>query len=170
MTSSKQIFVTLLSVMLCFTGCQKMQQNRLNRQMKRVAKTYLEQEEVKDYQNLTISAVDTLTEYGYAKLNTELLQDMESYYREMYCDASDDTDRREVIGLYLNEIIRTEADFEDLIDNGDLQTTGVVLYMVSGNYQKDGQDQQFMFLVNPDKKTLHNLDPFGDNLLYKDEE
>ena len=170
MTSSKQIIVTLLSVMLCFSGCQKMQQNRLNRQMKRVAKTYLEQEEVKDYQNLTISAVDTLTEYGYAKLNTELLQDMENYYREMYCDASDDTDRREVIGLYLNEIIRTEADFEDLIDNGDLQTTGVVLYMVSGNYQKDGQDQQFMFLVNPDKKTLHNLDPFGDNLLYKDEE
>ena len=127
---------------ICLTGCQKMQQNRLNRQMKRVAKTYLEQEEVKDYQNLTISAVDTLTEYGYAKLNTELLQDMENYYREMYCDASDDTDRREVIGLYLNEIIRTEADFEDLIDNGDLQTTGVVLYMVSGNYQKDGQDQQ----------------------------
>jgi hypothetical protein len=95
---------------------------------------------------------------------------MENYYREMYFDASDDTNRREVIGLYLNEIIRTEADFEDLIDNGDLKTTGVVLYMVTGNYQKDGQNQQFMFLVNPDKKTLHNLDPFGDNLLYKDEE
>jgi hypothetical protein len=27
-----------------------------------------------------------------------------------------------------------------------------------------------MFLVNPDKKSLHELDPFGNNLLYKDEE
>jgi len=170
MTSSKHIIVALLSVLLCFSGCQKMQQNKLNRQMKKVAKTYLKQEEVKDYTKLAISSVDTLTEYGYAKLNSELLVDMENYYREMYFDASDDTNRREVIGLYLNEIIRTEADFEDLIDNGDLKTTGVVLYMVTGNYQKDGQNQQFMFLVNPDKKTLHNLDPFGDNLLYKDEE
>lgn len=170
MTTPKHIIVVLLAAVLCLSGCQKMQQNRLNRQMKRVAKTYLKQEEIKDYQKLTIAIVDTLTEFGYAKLNLELLDDMELYYREMYCDASDDTTRREVIGLYLNEIIRTEADFEDLIDNGDLQTTGVVLFMVTGTYQKDGQDQQFMFLVNPDKKTLHNLDPFGDNLLYEDEE
>ena len=160
----------LALILILFTGCQKMEQQKLNRQMKKMAKVYLEQEEVKDYKDLAITCVDTITEFSYAKLNSELLDDMELYYREMYCDASDDTDRREVIGLYLNEIIRTEADFKDLIDNGDLKTTGVMLYMVTGNYQKDGQDQQFMFLVNPDKKTLHNLDPFGDNLLYKDEE
>lgn len=160
----------LLAALVCLGGCQKMKQNKLNHRMKKVAKTYLKQEEIKDYKKLAIISVDTLTEYGYAKLNSELLEDMESYYREMYCDASEDTDRREVIALYLNEILRTKADFEDLIDNGDLQTTGVVLFMVTGNYQKDGATEQFMFLVNPDKKTLHNLDPFGDNLLYKDEE
>ena len=42
--------------------------------------------------------------------------------------------------------------------------------MVTGTFEKDGEGQQFMFLVNPDKKSIHNLDPFGDNLLYKDEE
>ena len=95
---------------------------------------------------------------------------MASYYKQMYYEALDDSVRKEVIGLYLNEIIRTKADFDDLIDNGDLETKGVVLYMVTGNFQKDGETQQIMFLVNPDKKTLHDLDPFGDNLLYKDNE
>ncbi len=88
----------------------------------------------------------------------------------MYWDDSDDTARREVISLYLNEIKRTKADMDDLIDNGDLLTEGVTLFMVTGNLEKDGNKQEFMFLVNPDKKSLHTLDPFGDNLLYKDAE
>ena len=163
-------FLLCFLAVICLTSCQNMRQSKLNRQMKRVARTYLKQEEIADYEKISVTAVDTLTEFGYAKLNSELLNDMEVYYRELYCDASDDTNRREVVGLYLNEIMRTRADFEDLIDNGDLETAGVVLFMVTGNYLKDGENQQFVFLVNPDKKTLHNLDPFGDNLLYKDEE
>ena len=156
--------------MLCFSGCQKMQQNRLNRQMKRVAKTYLEQEEVKDYQNLTISAVDTLTEFGYAKLNSELLGNMSEVYERMYWDDSGDSSRHEAIGLYLREIQRVKADMDELIDDGDLLTEGVLLFMVTGHYQQEGETKEFMFLVNPDKKSLHTLDPFGDNLLYKDAE
>lgn len=170
MTTPKHIIVALLALAISLVGCQKMQQNKLNRQMKKVAKTYLEQEQVKDYKNLTITSVDTLTEFGYAKLTSELLENMGEVYGQMYWDAAGDSSRREVIGLYLNEIQRTKADFEDLIDNGDLQTTGVVLFMVTGAFEKDGEGQQFMFLVNPDKKSIHNLDPFGDNLLYKDEE
>lgn len=165
---------TLLSILtlslILFTGCQKMEQNKLNRQMKKMAKVYLEQEEVKDYQKLTIKCVDTITEFGYAKLTSQLLEDMEGMYEQMYWDESDDTAKREVIGLYLNEIRRTRADFEDLIDNGDLQTEGILLFMVTGSFQKEGKEQDMMFLVNADKKSLHELDPFGDNLLYKDEE
>ncbi len=160
----------LLTAAICFTGCQKMEQNKLNRQMKKMAKVYLQQEEITDYKNLTIKCVDTLTEYGYAKLNSELLGDMAEAYEQMYWDGSDDSVRHEAIGLYLREIQRTRADFDDLIDNGDLLTEGVVLFMVTGNYLKDNKNQDFMFLVNPDKKSLHSLDPFGDNLLYKDEE
>jgi hypothetical protein len=147
-----------------------MQQNKLNRQMKRVAKTYLEQEEVKGYKKLTILSVDTLTEFGYAKLNSELLGNMEEVYEQMYWDDSGDTARHEAIGLYLREIQRIKADMDGLIDDGALLTEGVLLYMVTGKYQKDGETQEFMFMVNPDKKSLHTLDPFGDNLLYKDEE
>lgn len=155
---------------ICLTGCQKMQQHKLNRQMKKMAKIYLQQEQITDYKDLTISSIDTLTEFSYAKLTSELLADMEGAYEQMYWDDADDTARREVIGLYLKEIQRTKADLDDLIDNGDLLTQGVLLFMVSGDFQKDGKKQDFMFLVNPDKKSLHTLDPFGDNLLYKDEE
>lgn len=164
------ITLLLLAAALCFSGCQRMAQNKLNRQMKKVAKTYLQQEQVTGYQKLAITSVDTLTEYGYAKLTSELLENMEGVYEQMYWDDSDDTARREVIGLYLKEIQRTKADMDDLIDNGDLLTEGVTLFMVTGNLEKDGNQQEFMFLVNPDKKTLHTLDPFGDNLLYKDAE
>ena len=170
MRNSKCIYVALLAVALCFGSCQGVQQQKLNRQMKKMAEEYLKQEEVVDYKKLSITAVDTLTEFGYAKLNSELLANMEEVYGEMYWAASDDTARREVIGLYLRDIQRTKADFDALIDDGDLDTEEVVLYMVTGVFEKDGENQQIMFLVNPDKKTLHNLDPFGDNLLYKDEE
>jgi hypothetical protein len=135
-----------------------------------MAKVYLEQEEITGYKDLTITSVDTLTEYGYAKLNSELLGDMEEAYEQMYWDGSDDSARHEAIGLYLREIQRTRADFDELIDDGDLLTEGVLLFMVTGNYEQKGEKQEFMFLVNPDKKSLHTLDPFGDNLLYKDEE
>jgi uncharacterized protein YcfL len=162
-------FLVIATIFL-FAGCQKMAQNKLNRQMKKMAETYLQQEQITDYQKLAITSVDTLTEFSYAKLTSELLENMESVYEQMYWDDSDDTSRREVIGLYLKEIKRTKADMDDLIDNGDLLTKGVILFMVTGNLEKDGNKQEFMFLVNPDKKSLHTLDPFGDNLLYKDAE
>ena len=61
-----------------------MEQNKLNRQMKKMAETYLQQEKVTDYQKLTITSVDTLTEYSYAKLTSELLENMEGVYEQMY--------------------------------------------------------------------------------------
>ena len=147
-----------------------MEQNKLNREIKKLAKIYLQQEEIADYENLNIASVDTLTEFGYAKLNSELLGSMADVYEQMYWDDSEDTARREAIGLYIREIQRTKADMDELIDNGDLLTEGVLLYMVTGHYQQKGKTEEFMFLVNPDKKSLHTLDPFGDNLLYKDAE
>lgn len=170
MRISVHTIILMLSAVLCLSGCQKMQQNKLNRQMKHMARVYLEKEEVKDYKNLTVSCVDTITEYSYAKLTSELLGDMEGMYERMYWDESDDTAKQKVIGLYLNEIRRTRIDMEDLIDNGDLLTEGVLLFMVTGAFQKDGEEHDMTFLVNPDKKSLHELDPFGDNLLYKDTE
>lgn len=169
MTTPKHIIVVLLAALVCLGGCQKMKQNKLNRQMVKMAKTYLQAEEIAGYKHLVVTSVDTLTEFGYAKLTSELLGNMEAAYGQMYMDDSGDTSRREAIGLYLRETHRIKADMDELIDNGDLLTEGVLLYMVTGKYMKDGGDQEFMFLVNPDKETLHTLDPFANNLLYKDE-
>lgn len=159
----------LLATAMLLAGCQNMQQKKLNRQMKKMAKIYLQQEEIKDYKDLTITSVDTLTEFSYAKLNSELLGNMADAYEQMYWDEEDSA-KREVIGLSFRETKRTQRDMDDLIDNGDLLTQGVLLFMVTGNYKKDNENQEFMFLVNPDKKSLHYLDPFGNNLLYQDEE
>lgn len=159
----------LLATALLLASCQNMQQKKLNRQMKKMAKIYLQQEEIKDYKDLTITSVDTLTEFSYAKLNSELLGNMADAYEQMYWDEEDSA-KREVIGLSFRETKRTQRDMDDLIDNGDLLTQGVLLFMVTGNYKKDNENQEFMFLVNPDKKSLHYLDPFGNNLLYQDEE
>lgn len=167
----QRTLISILALILVFfTGCQKMEQNKLNRQMKKMAKAYLQQENITDYKNLSIITVDTLTEFSYAKLNSELLGNMAEAYEQMYWDDSGDTARREAIGLYLREIQRIKNDMDELVDNGDLLTEGVLLFMVTGNYEQKGEKQEFMFLVNPDKKSLHTLDPFGDNLLYKDEE
>jgi len=136
--------------------------------MKLLAEEYLKQEQITDYKDLEVTSVDTVTEYGYARLTSELLDNMENMYAQMYWDETEDTARREVIGLYLKEIQRTKADMDELVDDGELDTKEVLLFMVTGNYVKEGKSEQFMFLVNSDKETLHNLDPFSDNLLYKD--
>ena len=115
----------LVLIVILFAGCQKMEQNKLNREMKKLAKIYLQQEEIADYENLSVASVDTLTEFGYAKLNSELLGSMADVYEQMYWDDSEDTARREAIGLYIREIQRTKADMDELIDNGDLLTEGV---------------------------------------------
>lgn len=159
----------VIATLLLFIGCQNREKNKLFRQMKAMAVTYLQQEEIKDYKDLTVTSVDTVTEYGYAKLTSELLGGMEEVYEQMFWEAGGDTAKQALIGISLREIQRTRLDLDDLVDNGDLLTKGVLLYMVTGNYQKNGENQEFMFLVEPDKKTLHTLDPFGNNLLYKEE-
>lgn len=138
--------------------------------MKPLAKEYLKNENVKDYKNLTIVCVDTLTEFGYAKLNTELLAGMQDSYERQLNEAlaNDDSRISNALERYLNEIIKISNDFKDLMENGQLKTNGVLLYMVTGKYLKDNNAEEFMFIVNADKKTLHTIDPFGDNLLYKD--
>ena len=123
------------------------------------------------YGSLTIDCVDTITEMGYARMNVEFLDQMEASYEEQYAQAVREGKGQtlEVLSLYLNEIARTKVDFEDLMDNGDLKETGVLLFMVTGHYVKDNEEVPFIFFVTADKRELYTLDPFGDNLLYKDE-
>ncbi|MDY6348418.1 MAG: hypothetical protein SPL42_08350 [Bacteroidales bacterium] len=150
---------------ICLLSCKKMEERSLRRQMVSAAKEFLAAEEVSGYEKLAVKCIDTITEVSYARLTTELLSNMESSYEAMLYQEGSNS---EVIPLYLNEIIRTRKDMEDLLESGDLDTEGVLLYWVTATYVKDGKDNEFMFMVEPDKRTLHTLDPFGDNLLYKE--
>lgn len=160
----KKIFIVLLCAM-CFVSCNSLQTKRLQRKMVPLAKQFLKDDGVKDYKALKIDCVDTITEVSYAKLTSELLAGMEDAYSNMAYSGEGNT---EVISLYLRDIERTKADMDDLLESGDLQTEGVLLYMVTASYEDANGKQNFFFLVNPDKKTLHTLDPFGNNLLYEE--
>lgn len=163
--------IAIIAVMTCcFFGCRNYAYNKLIRQMKPLAKTYLEEENITHYDSLKIDKIDTITELGYVKLMYELLENMEQSYQEQYREATQQDDRKklDVLELYINEISRTKLDFYDLMDNGELASSGLLLFMISGSYQVDGQKNTILFFVNPDKKSLHILDPFGNNLLYRD--
>jgi len=166
---SRNISILLAILVIVCSSCTNPEE-KLKGQMKPLAKEYLKNDKITDYKHLTIVCVDTLTELGYAKLNTELLAGMQYSYEQQYQDAlnSGDTRVSNAIERYLNEIIRMNNDFEDLMDNGQLKSDGVLLFMVTAKYLKDNKSEEFMFMVNADKKSLHTIDPFGDNLLYKD--
>ena len=162
----RHLFFCLFLVTTVFlSGCSDHATNKLKRQMKSLAKEYLKSMEISDYDELTIECVDTLTELGYAKLTTELLTNMQQAYQEQLGATTDDATTTELL-VNLSEISSVADELEERIDNGDLKTSGVLLYMVTGTMVDKNKDkQEFMFLVNPDKKSLHNLDPFGNNLL-----
>lgn len=160
-----QPIVCFIISALFIAGCAKHADNALKRKMIPLAKQFLKEDNITNYNNLEIKCVDTITELAYAKLCSELLGNMEMAYEEKLYDENAN---KEVVSLYVNEIVRTRQDMENLIDDGELQSEGVLLYMVTGSYKLDNKDNEFIFMVNPDKKTLHILDPFGDNLLYKE--
>ena len=169
----RRVFIIAASILIAcsFCGCKNYATNKLKREMKPFAKSYLKTERVVDYDSLTIDCVDTITEMGYARVNVELLNQMEASYEAQYDEAmtEDRSQKLEYLRLYLNEINQTKADFEDLMENGDLKETGVLLFMVSGHYVKDGERVPLIFFVTADKRKIYTMDPFGDNLLYKDE-
>lgn len=153
-------------------GQHRSPDKKLKRQMKKMAVEYLANDSIKDYDSLKIDRVDTLTEMGYAKLNFELLEEMEFAYQYQYEEAevADNQKDMQILRLYLSDITRTKDDLLSLMQDESLDTKETLLFMVTGSYHKDKETIPIMFFVQPDKKTLHQLDPFGDNLLYKDEE
>lgn len=165
------ILLLLLAVaILSLPACQNRDAKKLQRQMKSLAKTYLEEEKITGYDSLAVVSIDTLTELRYARLNSHLLQEMIQAYQQQYEETAlnGDEQKLEYLNLYINEALRTQQDFDDLIDAGDLQDKDPLLFMVSCYYCKDGQRMPFVFLSTPDKKKTYTLDPFGDNLLYKE--
>lgn len=169
----RKVCIIAVSILLAcsFCGCKNYATNKLKREMKPFAKSYLKTERVVDYDSLTIDCVDTITEMGYARVMVELLNQMEASYQAQYDQAvlEDKGQKLEYLHLYLNEIDQTKTDFEDLMENGDLKENGILLYMVSGHYWKDNERVPLIFFVTADKRKIYTMDPFGDNLLYKDE-
>lgn len=162
------VFALTLSMISCLSSCQKIADKQLNHKMKSAAKVHLESDNITDYSDLTIECIDTVTEFAYAALTKELLTNMANAYEQQFDQAAlnDDESTANALRLYINEIDRIIERLEDLMINGDLKSKGLYVYMVTGNYKKEGKTNDFMFLVNPDKKTLHTIDPFNDNTLF----
>lgn len=162
---STTVAALLLGALVFCSACKDTEVNKLQRKMKPLAKAYLQEENIKDYKELTIECVDTITEVGYAQLTLEMLQGMAAEAEEQYANQEGDHST-EVQYLLLKDIYRTQEDLEALLDGGSLSSKKILLYMVTSSYTTGGkQRQKFIFLVNSDKKSLYTLDPFGDNLL-----
>lgn len=167
------LFVLTLTSLLCCTSCDSFKQKSLNRNMRKAAEKYLKDNEVK-FESLKITSIDTVSELGYANLNRVMLAQMEAAYTQQYQEAIINQDEKtaDALNRYLNDISNTIDDFEDLMQNGDLKRDGILLYMVTGSFKVQKTDEAgepFYFFVKPDKKTVHTLDPFGNNLLYENE-
>lgn len=155
----RPILALLLLCALWGTSCKDYATNKLQRQMKPFAKQYLAEDQVKEYSNLTIKCVDTVTEVGYAQLTLELLGNMEAANAESGYSP-------EVQNLMLKDIHDIQQYLEAALSEGVLNSKDALLYMVTGSYLTPAkQEQEFIFFVNADKKGLHTLDPFGDNLV-----
>ncbi|MBR4136008.1 MAG: hypothetical protein IKU03_06340 [Bacteroidales bacterium] len=160
-----------LALLLALFGisCTSTPEEKLLKSLKPLAKEYLKENKI-PYDSLRVDCVDTITELSYANLNIELLSNMENNYQMQYEEAMiDDTVKANYLRLYLGDIRRTIEDFQDLMESGNLDSKKVLLYLVTGTVFNGEESEYFMFLVKPDKKTLHTMDPFGDNLLYQDE-
>lgn len=157
----------LLGALVFCNACKDTEVYKLQRKMKPLAKAYLQEENIKDYKELTIECVDTITEVGYAQLTLEMLRGMAAEAEEQYANQEGDHST-EVQYLLLKDIYHAQEDVESLLDGGALSNKKILLYMVTSSYTTgDKQKHEFIFLVNPDKKSLYTLDPFGDNLLFQ---
>ena len=169
MKRSGLILIALLAALL-FAGCKDHAVNKLKRQMKPLAEAYLKTEHITNYDSLTIDRVDTITEMDYAQFGLFYLIEMETDNLNQYEIAIQEGNRQRMdsLAINLNKISTSKADFEDLIENGELKEDEILLFMVSGHYRKDNNPETVFFFVTADKRNLYTLDPFDDNLLYKD--
>ncbi|MEG1555514.1 MAG: hypothetical protein RR356_02165 [Bacteroidales bacterium] len=156
------IFITL------FSACHKKSELEiLKANLQKPAKFYVENElEVKDADSVIIHQIDTITPLGYAKINLELLENMEFNYQFAYKEASlqNDQDKLTYLELYLKDVHTAEDFFKSKIENEKTDGSSLLLYMVTASYFKNGKEEPFTFFALPDF-TVHVLDPFGDNIL-----
>ena len=69
--------IILAASILLLAGChKKSEEEKLKDAMKQCATEYLKNDGITAYDSLRVDCVDTVTEMGYAKLNSELLAQM----------------------------------------------------------------------------------------------
>lgn len=159
------ITALLMASLFLLCACKNDSQGKLRRDMKPLAKQYLQEENITGYKNLTIECVDTVTEIGYAQMMLDMLSGMEYAYENDYHHV---TDEKESDALYhmLLDIERITSECEELLKSGSLSSEKTLLYLVTSSYQtSDNKKEKIFFTVTSDKKSLHTVDPFGDNLL-----
>ncbi len=165
---NKLITLVIIAIALC-VSCSNTSEKRLFKKMKPLAEQYLADCDI-IYDSLRIDCIDTINELNYANLNIELLHEMEDAYLTQYQELiQTDTVKAHYVRLYLRDIQNTLEDLTSMMENGELDNQKLLLYMVSG-YSHEGKEKEpFIFFVQPDLKTLYTMDPFGDNLLYREE-
>ena len=170
------ILFVMVSITVLFCGCNKKaettnekkgQEVTFQEKLQKCAEEYVKTElNINDANSVMISRIDTLTKMSYAKLMLEMLENMEYQYKRLYDEATlaDDDANIATYGNSLQRISKQINYFRSIDDNESADNTQLLLYWISGSYNRNGQKEDFMCFVTPDF-TLHVLDPFADNLM-----
>lgn len=159
-------FALIISTVFSFQACKKKtDQEILKARMLEMSTEYLKSEQV---DSVKISKVDTITAMGYAKIMLEMLENMKIEYENQYNAAmkSGNQNAGVEIEYTLNEVYQASESFLEIMNNDNTDDTKLLLYMVSLTYYKNNTPTSMLLFTTPDYK-IHEIDPFGNNLLQK---
>ncbi|MDR2979697.1 MAG: hypothetical protein LBV02_04570 [Bacteroidales bacterium] len=167
--------IAILVISLSFiTSCKKKSspEDVLMNNIREAGKLYLTKDAIDPtiVQNIdTVNHIDTVSSLGYAILMKEALTSMQANFEYEYKEAvfEDNNIAIREIELSMTEIEYMLEYFDMLLNNGDLHQDNVLLLWISAQFVSQGQSHNFDYLTNPDG-TLHELDPFDNNLLDKE--
>lgn len=134
-----------------------------------LAKDAIDPTIVQNIDTFIINHIDTVSSLGYAILMKEALTSMQVNFEYEYKEAVFEDSKVTMMEI---ELSMTEIDymleyFDMLLNNGNLHQDDVLLLWIDAQFVSQGQSHNFDYLTNPDG-TLHELDPFDNNLLDKE--
>jgi hypothetical protein len=160
------LFALIITTVFSFQSCKKKtDQDILKTRMLEVSNEYLKSEQV---DSVKIVKIDTITAMGYAKIMLEMLENMKIEYENQYNAAmkSGNQNAGVEIEYTLNEVYQASESFLKIMNNDNTDDVKLLLFMVSLTYYKNNVPTSLIFFTTPDYK-IHEIDPFGNNLLEK---
>ncbi len=155
-------YITIALLIPIFHSC-KPSEKRLNQKAIEVAYSILQDSPV---DSIKVIEIQKVTAMKYAEIVLEMMEAMEYDYdnRYEYAMEQGDIDMAEKLRLEQETVTEMKEYCFVNITNNTLNDKETLLYLVYIVYFEKDYSEDLYFLMTP-KFELHELDPFGDNLI-----